>query len=80
MLNVLVLILLQIQIVNLPLVRNDLLSHFWKKIFYCLIVDPCEEWLSGMYNVTVMICNGECNSHHPHSQVYDTIKNSFQID
>ncbi|CAF1450981.1 unnamed protein product [Adineta ricciae] len=43
-------------------------------------INPCEEWLPGVYNVTVMICNGECNSQHPHSQVYDTVKGSFQID
>ncbi|CAF4561648.1 unnamed protein product [Rotaria sp. Silwood2] len=43
-------------------------------------VDPCEEWFPGVYNVTVMICNGECGSHHPHSQLYDMVKGSFQID
>ncbi|CAF2045091.1 unnamed protein product [Rotaria magnacalcarata] len=40
----------------------------------------CEEWFPGVYNVTVMVCNGECGSHHPHSQIYDMVKGSFQID
>ncbi|CAF1177860.1 unnamed protein product [Adineta ricciae] len=43
-------------------------------------ITPCELWMPGVYNITVMICNGECNSHHPHSQTYDTVKSSFQID
>ncbi|CAF2654432.1 unnamed protein product [Rotaria sp. Silwood2] len=43
-------------------------------------VNPCEEWFPGVYNVTVKICNGECGSHHPHSQIYDTIQRTFQID
>jgi hypothetical protein len=40
---------------------------------------PCEEWLPGVYNVTVQICNGECGSHHPHSAIYDTGKGSFTL-
>jgi hypothetical protein len=39
----------------------------------------CEEWLPGIYNVTVIICNGQCGSHHPHTQVYDIAHSSFQI-
>lgn len=43
-------------------------------------LDPCEEWFSGVYNVTVSLCNGECGSHRPHSRLYDTVKGSFRID
>lgn len=42
--------------------------------------NPCEEWFSGVYNVTVSLCNGECGSHRPHSRLYDTVKGSFRID
>jgi hypothetical protein len=41
--------------------------------------EPCEEWLPGIYNVTVQICNGECGSKHPHSAIYDTAKGSFTL-
>ncbi|CAF3725569.1 unnamed protein product [Rotaria sp. Silwood1] len=41
--------------------------------------EPCEEWLPGIYNVTVQVCNGECGSKHPHSAIYDTAKGSFQL-
>jgi len=41
--------------------------------------EPCEEWLPGVYNVTVQICNGECGSKHPHSAIYDSAKGSFQL-
>jgi hypothetical protein len=39
----------------------------------------CETWLPGKYNVTVSICNGECGSKHPHSEIYDTDTQSFHI-
>ncbi|CAF2762669.1 unnamed protein product [Rotaria sp. Silwood2] len=29
--------------------------------------EECEQWYPGVYNVTVMVCNGECGSHHPHN-------------
>lgn len=41
--------------------------------------EPCEQWLPGVYNVTVQLCNGECGSKHPHSAIYDTAKGSFQL-
>jgi hypothetical protein len=41
--------------------------------------EPCEEWLPGVYNVTVQVCNGECGSKHPHSAIYDTGKGSFTL-
>ncbi|CAF1521261.1 unnamed protein product [Rotaria magnacalcarata] len=40
---------------------------------------PCEEWLPGIYNVTVQICNGECGSKHPHSATYDSAKGAFSL-
>ncbi|CAF0722424.1 unnamed protein product [Rotaria sordida] len=40
---------------------------------------PCEQWLPGVYNVTVQICNGECGSKHPHSAIYDTGRGTFQL-
>jgi len=41
--------------------------------------EPCEQWLPGVYNVTVQICNGECGSKHPHSAFYDTARGSFTL-
>jgi hypothetical protein len=41
--------------------------------------EPCEEWLPGVYNVTLDICNGECGSKHPHSAIYDKRAGSFQV-
>jgi len=41
--------------------------------------EPCEQWLPGVYNVTVQVCNGECGSKHPHSAIYDTGKGSFTL-
>nr|XP_022329160.1 countin-1-like [Crassostrea virginica] len=40
---------------------------------------PCEQWLPGNYTVKIFICNGECGSKHPHSQIYDTAETSFTI-
>jgi len=40
---------------------------------------PCERWLPGNYTVAVEICNGECGSKHPHSQVYDSKETIFSI-
>lgn len=39
----------------------------------------CELWLEGTYNVTVMLCNGQCGSHHPHTALYDTARGSFTL-
>ncbi|CAF3984870.1 unnamed protein product [Rotaria sordida] len=39
----------------------------------------CELWLEGTYNVTVMLCNGQCGSHHPHTAVYDIGRGSFTL-
>jgi hypothetical protein len=41
--------------------------------------EPCEEWLPGIYNVSLAICNGECGSKHPHSALYDRRAGSFQV-
>lgn len=40
---------------------------------------PCEMWLPGNYTARVAICNGECGSKHPHSQVYDTGSATFNV-
>lgn len=40
---------------------------------------PCEMWLPGNYSVEVAICNGECGSKHPHSQVYDQSSADFTV-
>lgn len=40
---------------------------------------PCERWLAGNYTVVAEICNGECGSAHPHSQVYDKNTGMFEI-
>jgi len=40
---------------------------------------PCERWLPGDYTVNTEICNGECGSKHPHSQVYDQKSAKFTI-
>jgi len=39
----------------------------------------CDAWPTGQYNVTAELCYGECESHHPHSSVYDMGKSSFVI-
>lgn len=39
----------------------------------------CEEWVPGNYTAQVAICNGECGSKHPHSQVYDTGSAPFRV-
>jgi hypothetical protein len=41
--------------------------------------EPCEEWVPGNYTADVAICNGECGSKHPHSQIYDTAKAPFRV-
>jgi len=40
---------------------------------------PCEKWLPGNYTVVAEICNGECGSQHPHSEVYDKGTGMFEI-
>ncbi|XP_062617063.1 countin-1-like [Saccostrea cucullata] len=40
---------------------------------------PCEQWLPGNYTVKIFICNGECGSQHPHSQIYDTSEVTFTL-
>ncbi|XP_035680752.1 countin-1-like isoform X1 [Branchiostoma floridae] len=40
---------------------------------------PCEQFLPGVYNVSIAICNGECGSKHPHSQIYDQGMTNFTI-
>ncbi|KAK7504838.1 hypothetical protein BaRGS_00003866, partial [Batillaria attramentaria] len=39
----------------------------------------CENWLPGNYTLIVDICNGECGSKHPHSQLYDRKQTNFTI-
>lgn len=41
--------------------------------------DFCEQWLPGPYQLIVDICNGECGSKHPHSQLYDRQFVNFTI-
>ncbi|MCI3311102.1 saposin domain-containing protein, partial [Escherichia coli] len=41
--------------------------------------DFCENWLPGNYTLIVDICNGECGSAHPHSQIYDRKQTNFTI-
>jgi hypothetical protein len=41
--------------------------------------EECENWLPGNYTAHVAICNGECGSSHPHSQIYDTAKTTFNV-
>lgn len=33
----------------------------------------------GTYNVTAQFCNGECDSHHPHSGTYVVGKSQFTV-
>lgn len=40
---------------------------------------PCEMWEPGNYTVRIELCNGECGSKHPHSQVYDVKSSTFEI-
>jgi len=39
----------------------------------------CDDFPIGTYNVTAQFCNGECDSHHPHSGTYDVGKSSFTV-
>jgi hypothetical protein len=41
--------------------------------------EECEQWLPGNYTVQIAICNGECGSKHPHSQIYDSATAVFNI-
>eukprot|EP00731_Ephydatia_muelleri_P027939 Em0019g812a len=41
---------------------------------------PCEEWLPGNYTVVVTLCDGECFSKHPHSQIYSTMNATFVVE
>ncbi|KAL5009221.1 hypothetical protein ScPMuIL_014802 [Solemya velum] len=43
------------------------------------VAEICERWLPGQYTVETTICNGECGSKHPHSQIYDTANTTFEI-
>jgi hypothetical protein len=36
-------------------------------------------WLEGVYNVTVILCNGQCGSKHPHTSVYDVDRGNFTL-
>jgi hypothetical protein len=38
-----------------------------------------DDWPVGTYNITAQLCYGECESHHPHSAIYDTGKSSFTV-
>ncbi|CAF3349365.1 unnamed protein product [Rotaria socialis] len=53
------------------------------KTLTALNCDPtkriCDSFLVGTYNVTAQFCNGECDSHHPHSGNYDLGKASFTV-
>ncbi|CAF1004410.1 unnamed protein product [Brachionus calyciflorus] len=40
---------------------------------------PCEQWQPGVYFVETAICNGECGSLHPHSEIYDQAQANFTI-
>jgi len=55
------------------------LKHFLIFVLDSHSIEPCEEWLPGVYNVTLDICNGECGSKHPHSAIYDKRAGSFQV-
>lgn len=39
----------------------------------------CELWIEGTYNVTVVLCNGQCGSKHPHTAVYGVAHGSFSL-
>jgi len=41
---------------------------------------PCEEWLPGVYTAQIVLCNGECGSKHPHSQIYGQASANFTIN
>ena len=49
------------------------------KSLYCLLIELCDDFPVGTYNVTAQLCNGECGSHHPHSEIYDVGKSSFTV-
>ncbi|KAL8622934.1 hypothetical protein ACOMHN_027055 [Nucella lapillus] len=41
--------------------------------------EMCEMWVPGDYVLRVEICNGECGSNHPYSQLYDRKEANFTI-
>lgn len=42
--------------------------------------DPmCEQWLPGLYNIDLALCDGECSGKHPHSRMYGEAKANFTI-
>jgi len=54
------------------------LFHFFCNYIFSL-VEQCELWLPGRYNVTITLCYGQCGSHHPHTKLYDVTGGSFFI-
>merc|ERR1711990_775465 len=41
---------------------------------------PCEQWFFGRYNVSTIICEGECgDTKHPHTSTYAQGKTFFEI-
>jgi hypothetical protein len=36
------------------------------------------DFVPGQYGLTILFCEGECGSHHPHSKLYDT-KNTTMV-
>lgn len=38
-----------------------------------------EQWPSGQYAIEFVVCQGECGSHHPGSEVYDVKTGKFSI-
>jgi hypothetical protein len=40
---------------------------------------PCEEWLPGQYTATMVLCNGECGSKHPHSKTLFQASTQFEL-
>ena len=39
-----------------------------------------EEWPAGKYEMEFAVCQGECGSHHPHSETYDVKTTTFSLE
>ena len=39
-----------------------------------------EQWPPGDYVAEMAVCQGECGSHHPHSEIYDVTTTKFSIE
>ena len=47
---------------------------------YIFLIESCNGFPTGTFNVTAYLCKGECGSQHPHSSIYDVGFTSFVVN